>query len=146
MLWVSIDSRSLPKWAVDANPGSHYVEYDLWHLPAPFAVGSVVHMKTPTTRQKLLRARRYLIVLGLAGVFGLEAFAYLDLHHHTSLGMPLFFVTFGIFIASGALISNALRCPKCALQVSRCYRNGAGKDLHFCANCGADFNAPLPRR
>ena len=102
-------------------------------------------MKIPTTRQQLLRARRYLIVLGIAGVFVLEAFAYVDLHHHTPLEMPLFFVTFGLFIAFGALISNALRCPNCTLHVSRSYKKGGGRDLHCCPNCGVDFNAPSPR-
>jgi hypothetical protein len=43
-------------------------------------------MKTPATRQQLLHARRYLVLLGLAGALGLEAFVYFDLHHHTSLG------------------------------------------------------------
>ena len=100
-------------------------------------------MKTPTTRRRLLRARRYLVLLGLAGALGLEALVYFDLHHHTSLEMPVFFVIFGIFIAFGASISNALRCPKCALHLSRCYNDGVGRDLHFCPKCGADFNAPL---
>jgi len=106
----------------------------------------LAHMKTPTTRQQLLRARRGLVLLGLASAVGLEAFAYFDLHHHSSLEMPVFFVTLGIFIALGALLSNALRCPKCALQLSRYDKYGAGRDLHFCPNCGADFNVPPPRR
>jgi hypothetical protein len=106
----------------------------------------LAHMKTPTTRQRLLRARRCLVLLGLTGALGLEAFAYFDLHHRTSLEMPVFFVIFGIFIAFGASISNALRCPKCALHLSRCYKDGVGRDLHFCPNCGADFNAPPPER
>ena len=111
--------------------------------PRPGA-GSVCAMRAPTTRQQLLRARRYLVLLGLAGTLGLEAFVYFDLHHHSSLEMPVFFVIFGIFIAFGASISNALRCPKCALHLSRCYNDGVGRDLHFCPKCGADFNAPLP--
>ena len=102
-----------------------------------------VHMKTPTTSQQLLRTRRYLVSLGLAGALGLEAFVYFDLHHHSSLEMPAFFVIFGIFIAFGASLSNALRCPKCALHLSRRYKDGVGRDLHFCPKCGADFNAPL---
>jgi predicted RNA-binding Zn-ribbon protein involved in translation (DUF1610 family) len=101
-------------------------------------------MKAATTRQQLLRARRCLVVLGLAGALGLEAFVYFDLHHHTSLEMPAFLVIFAIFIALGASISNALRCPKCALHLNRCYNDRVGRDLHFCPKCGANFNAPLP--
>ena len=118
--------------------------HDLWHLPAPPGVGSVRAMKEPTTRQQLLRARRYLFLLGLAGPLGLEAFVYFDLHHHTSLEMPVFLVIFGMFIALGASIGNALRCPNCALHLNRFYNNEAGRDLHFCPKCDANFNAPLP--
>ena len=96
-------------------------------------------MKVATTRQQVLRARRYLVLLGLAGALGLEAFVYFDLNHHTSLEMPVFLVIFAIFIAFGASISNALRCPKCALHLNRCYKNGVGRDLHFCPRCGANF-------
>jgi hypothetical protein len=103
-------------------------------------------MKTRTTRQQLLRARRHLVLLGLAGALGLETFVYVDLHHHTSLETPVFLVIFAMFIAFGALISNALRCPKCALHLSRCYNDGVRRDLHFCPKCGDNFNAPLPPR
>lgn len=104
------------------------------------------HMKTPTIRQQLLRARRSLLMLGLAGVLGLEVFAFFDLQHpDASLEMPLFYVTCGLFVAFGALISNALRCPKCAVHISRCYKTRVGRDFHSCTNCGADFNAPPPR-
>jgi ribosomal protein S27AE len=102
------------------------------------------HMKTPTTRQELLRARRSLVSLGLAGALGLGAFGYVDLHHHTPLEMPVFCVIFGIFIAFGALISNALRCPKCGLH--QFYNDGVGRDFRFCPKCGADFSAPMPPR
>jgi hypothetical protein len=101
-------------------------------------------MKTPTTtRQELLRARRCLVLLGLAGALGIGAFGYLDLHHHSSLEMPVFFVIFGMFIACGALISNAMRCQKCGLDLGRFSNDGDGSELHFCPKCGADFNAPL---
>jgi hypothetical protein len=103
-------------------------------------------MKTPTTRQQLLRARRRLVLLGIAGVLGLEAFAYCHLYHRTALEMPAFLVILGIFIAFGASISNALRCPTCTLDLGRCYKGGVGRDLHFCPNCGVDFNAPPPER
>jgi hypothetical protein len=56
--------------------------------------------------------------------------------------LPGFFVIFGIFIASGASISNALRCPTCGLH--QFYNDGVERDFHFCPKCGADFNAPLP--
>ncbi|HWX70116.1 MAG TPA: hypothetical protein VNY25_10470 [Steroidobacteraceae bacterium] len=99
-------------------------------------------MKTPTTRQELLRARRSLVALGLSGALGLGAFAYFDVQHHTSFEMPVFCVIFGIFIAFGASISNALRCPNCGLD--QFYNDGVERDFHFCPKCGADFNAPLP--
>lgn len=99
-------------------------------------------MKTPTTRQRLLRARRSLVLLGLSGALGIGAFAYFDLEHHTSLEMPAFLVIFGIFTAFGASISSALRCPNCG--VHQFYNDGVERDFHFCPMCGADFNAPLP--
>jgi hypothetical protein len=102
-------------------------------------------MKTPTTHQQLQRVRRYLIVLGLTGVLGLEVFAYFDLHYHTPLEMPVFLAILSIFITCGAFLSNALRCPKCALHLNRCYNTGAGRDLQLCPKCGADFNTTLPR-
>ena len=73
-------------------------------------------MRTPTTRQELLRARRSLVLLGLAGALGTGVFAYVDVQHHSPLEMSVFFVIVGIFIALGALISNALRCPSCGLH------------------------------
>ncbi len=101
-------------------------------------------MKTPTTGQQLLRARRYLVLLGLASVLGLEAFVYFDLHHRSSLEMPVFLTIFCILIALGAAISNAMRCPKCAIHLRPRYIDGVGGDLHFCPGCGTDFDAPLP--
>ena len=99
-------------------------------------------MKTTTTRQRLLRARRCLVLLGLSGALGLGLFAYVDVQHHSPLEMPVFCVILGIFIAFGALISNALRCPNCGLH--QYYNAGSGRDLHFCPQCRADFNAALP--
>jgi len=100
------------------------------------------HMKTPTTRQEFSRARRSLVLLGLSGALGIGAFAYLDFQHHTSLEVPVFFLIFGIFIAFGASISNALRCPNCGRHQS--YYDGVERDSHLCPMCGADFDAPLP--
>jgi rubredoxin len=106
------------------------------------AAAVFAHMKTPTTRQKLLRARCSLVLLGLSGALGLGVFAYVDVQHHSPLEMPVFGVILGIFTAFGALISNALRCPNCGLH--QYYNAGAERDLHFCPQCGADFNAALP--
>jgi len=92
-----------------------------------------------TTRQELLRARRALVWLGLAGTLDLGAFGYFDLHHHTPLEVPVFFLIFGVFIACGAWISNALRCPDCGLH--QFCNEGVARDLHFCPRCGADFNS-----
>ena len=108
-------------------------------VPVVFA-----HMKTPTTRQRLLRARCSLVLLGLSGALGLGVFAYVDVQHHSPLELPVFCMILGIFIAFGALISNALRCPNCGLH--QYYNAGAARDLHFCPHCGADFNAALPAR
>jgi hypothetical protein len=122
-----------------------------WLTPPPrsgraraVTLGPVVfaHMKTRTTREGLLRARCSLVLLGLSGALGLGAFAYLDLQHHSSLEMPVFCVIFGVFIALGASISNALRCPNCGLH--QFYNDGVAREFHFCPKCGADFNAPLP--
>lgn len=101
-------------------------------------------MKTPTIRRGLLRARRFLVLLGLAGALGLGAFAYVDVQHHSPLEMPVFFLIFGLFIVFGALITNALRCPDCGRH--QYYNAGLERDLHFCPQCGADFNAALPAR
>jgi hypothetical protein len=46
------------------------------------------HMKTPTTRQQLLRARRYLVLLGLAGALGLEALVYFNRYFNAPLPPP----------------------------------------------------------
>ena len=98
-------------------------------------------IKAPTTREVLLRARLCLNLLGLSGAVGLGALGYFDVHHHSSLEMPLFFVVFGIFIACGAALSNALRCPQCSLP--QFYNDGVERNFHVCPRCGADFNAPL---
>ena len=89
-----------------------------------------------------LRARCSLVLLGLSGALGLGVFAYVDVQHHSPFEMPVFCVMLGIFIAFGALISNALRCPNCGLH--QYYNAGAERELHFCPQCGADFNAALP--
>jgi len=108
----------------------------------PFRPVVFAHMKPPTIRQELLRARRSLVLLGLSGALAIGAFAYTDLQHHTSLEVPVFFLIFGIFITFGASISNALRCPHCGLH--QFYYDGVERDFHFCPMCGADFDAPLP--
>jgi hypothetical protein len=114
-----------------------------WLTPRPRSGRArAAHMKTPTTRQELLRARCSLVLLGLSGTLSLGVFAYVDVQHHSPLEMPVFCVIFGIFIAFGALISNALRCPNCSLH--QYYNAGVERDLHFCPQCGADFNAALP--
>jgi len=101
-----------------------------------------VAMKARTTHQKLLRARHYVVLLGLAGALGLEVFVNFELHHHSPLEMPVFLLVFGIFIALGAWVTNALRCPKCSLHLSYC-KNAPGRDLHSCPKCGANFNVPV---
>ena len=119
-----------------------------WPMPSPGTAcaraipwGRMVFTPTasPTTRQGLLRARRALVWLGLAGTLGLGAFGYFDLHHHSTLEVPVFFLIFAIFIACGAWISNALRCPKCGLH--QFYNDGVARELYSCPQCGADFNS-----